>query len=87
MGSGHLRWVALSVYRQHRTNPTSALGFLILLAQPLNEYLRSNWKAVVSQNYFDENGLFFSIFWSGPLLVVFAVATVRLLLPHDLRLS
>ncbi|KIO23915.1 hypothetical protein M407DRAFT_243958 [Tulasnella calospora MUT 4182] len=51
-------------------------GLLILSAELLNTLLHRNWRSVASQNYFDENGVFMSIFWSGPLLIVFAVALV-----------
>ncbi|GER25947.1 transmembrane protein 18 [Striga asiatica] len=29
-----------------------------------------NWRSFAGQNYFDSNGLFLSVLWSGPLLVI-----------------
>jgi len=52
---------------------------LILLAQPLNYMARKHWNWISSQNYFDENGVFMSMFWSGPLLLVLLLTAIRII--------
>jgi hypothetical protein len=42
----------------------------VFLAEKLNAFLGQNWKSFSSQNYFDPQGLFISVMWSGPLLVI-----------------
>ena len=42
----------------------------VYLAETLNIFLRDNWKSFAGQNYFDPRGLFLSVLWSGPLLVI-----------------
>ena len=62
----------------HQIITTSPSGILILLAAPLNELGRKEWRRVASQNYFDPNGVFISTFWSAPLGLVFFLATVSI---------
>lgn len=40
------------------------------MAESINSFLGKNWKSFSSQNYFDPNGLFISVLWSGPLLLI-----------------
>lgn len=48
----------------------------VYLAERLNRILASNWKSFAGQNYFDANGLFLSVLWSGPLLVIAIIILV-----------
>ena len=50
----------------------------VYLAEWLNSILANNWKSFATQNYFDSHGLFLSVLWSGPLLVVAIVVLVSL---------
>jgi Transmembrane protein 18 len=40
------------------------------MAERINSFLGKNWKSFSSQNYFDPNGLFISVLWSGPLILI-----------------
>ncbi|XAR62650.1 hypothetical protein NMG60_11017491 [Bertholletia excelsa] len=51
----------------------------VYLAETLNSFLRDNWKSFASQNYFDPHGLFLSVLWSGPLLVIAIIILVNTL--------
>ncbi|KAH6780402.1 Tmem18 [Perilla frutescens var. hirtella] len=51
----------------------------VYLAERLNHFLASNWKSFAGQNYFDANGLFLSVLWSGPLLVIAIIILVNTL--------
>ena len=43
----------------------------VLSASHLNAYGRRHWKSLgVSQNYFDQTGVFVSFLWSAPLAIV-----------------
>lgn len=42
----------------------------VLLAERLNNYLSSKWEQFSSQNYFDSQGVFISVVWSGPILLL-----------------
>lgn len=46
------------------------LSALIFSSRTLNSVGKRNWRVFASQDYFDTHGLFISIFFSGPLLVV-----------------
>ncbi|KAL2241792.1 transmembrane protein 18 [Sesamum indicum] len=51
----------------------------VYLAERLNHYLAGNWRSFAGQNYFDRNGLFLSVLWSGPLLVIAIIILVNTL--------
>ncbi|XP_057799063.1 uncharacterized protein LOC131014914 [Salvia miltiorrhiza] len=51
----------------------------VYLAERLNHILASNWKSFAGQNYFDSNGIFLSVLWSGPLLVIAIIILVNTL--------
>ncbi|GER30785.1 transmembrane protein 18 [Striga asiatica] len=51
----------------------------VYLAELLNQFLAGNWRSFAGQNYFDSNGLFLSILWSGPLLVIAILILVNTL--------
>lgn len=48
----------------------------VYLAERINSFLGKHWKSFASQNYFDPHGLFISVLWSGPLLLVTIVIVV-----------
>ncbi|XP_015886348.3 uncharacterized protein LOC107421593 [Ziziphus jujuba] len=51
----------------------------VYFAERLNRLLSENWKSFASQNYFDPNGLFLSVLWSGPLLVIAIIILINTL--------
>ncbi|CAL5417299.1 unnamed protein product [Camellia sinensis] len=51
----------------------------VYFAETLNSSLRDNWKSFAGQNYFDPQGLFLSVLWSGPLLVIAIIILVNTL--------
>uniref|UniRef100_A0A5B7BUG7 Transmembrane protein 18 n=1 Tax=Davidia involucrata TaxID=16924 RepID=A0A5B7BUG7_DAVIN len=51
----------------------------VYLAERLNKFLGGNWKSFAGQNYFDPHGLFLSVLWSGPLLVIAIIILVNTL--------
>ncbi|EYU23944.1 hypothetical protein ABFS82_14G317200 [Erythranthe guttata] len=51
----------------------------VYLAERLNHLLAGNWKSFAGQNYFDSHGIFLSILWSGPLLVIAIIILVNTL--------
>ncbi|KQJ94779.1 transmembrane protein 18 [Brachypodium distachyon] len=58
----------------------SALTFSgVFLAERLNTFLGQHWKSFSSQNYFDPQGLFISVMWSGPLLLITILILVNTL--------
>jgi len=58
----------------------SALTFSgVFLAERINTFLGQNWKSFSSQNYFDPQGLFISVVWSGPLLLITILILVNTL--------
>ncbi|KAF6174333.1 hypothetical protein GIB67_040826 [Kingdonia uniflora] len=42
----------------------------VYLAEKINFILGNNWRSFAGQNYFDPHGVFFSVLWSGPLLII-----------------
>lgn len=48
----------------------------VYLAETINKFLGSNWKKFAGQNYFDPRGLFLSVLWSGPLLLIAIIILV-----------
>ncbi|WVZ15680.1 hypothetical protein V8G54_013246 [Vigna mungo] len=51
----------------------------VYLAEPLNKIMGKNWKSFSGQNYFDPSGLFMSVLWSGPLLIISMIILVNTL--------
>ncbi|KZV33834.1 hypothetical protein F511_29077, partial [Dorcoceras hygrometricum] len=51
----------------------------VFLAEVLNRILAGNWRSFAGQNYFDPQGLFLSVLWSGPLLVIAVLILVNTL--------
>ncbi|KAK0576175.1 hypothetical protein LWI29_013273 [Acer saccharum] len=52
----------------------------VYFAESLNKILERNWKSFATQNYFDRYGVFLSVLWSGPLLVIAIIILVNTLL-------
>ncbi|KMS99960.1 hypothetical protein BVRB_1g018030 isoform B [Beta vulgaris subsp. vulgaris] len=42
----------------------------VYLAERLNRFLGNQWQFFATQNYFDPHGIFLSVLWSGPLLLI-----------------
>ncbi|KAJ4881435.1 Uncharacterized protein Rs2_38490 [Raphanus sativus] len=51
----------------------------VYFAESLNRVLRKNWKSFSTQNYFDPHGVFLSVLWSGPLLVIAMIILINTL--------
>ncbi|KAF2608280.1 hypothetical protein F2Q68_00044219 [Brassica cretica] len=51
----------------------------VYFAESLNRLLRKNWKSFSTQNYFDPHGVFLSVIWSGPLLVIAMIILINTL--------
>jgi hypothetical protein len=70
----HLVVLITVVVSRKNTNFQMVLFLLALsgvyFAEKLNNLLANNWKNFSTQNYFDKHGVFFSVLWSGPLLVI-----------------
>ena len=47
-----------------------AICTLIYFAESFNSYGAKNWQAFSTQNYFDKNGVFASVIFSSPLLIL-----------------
>ncbi|OAY82867.1 transmembrane protein 18 [Ananas comosus] len=52
----------------------------VYLAERINTLLGEHWKSFASQNYFDPQGLFISVLWSGPLLLIAILIVVNTLI-------
>lgn len=51
----------------------------VYLAERLNGVLLANWQSFAGQNYFDPHGVFISVLWSGPLLMIAIVILINTL--------
>ncbi|KAJ8445162.1 hypothetical protein Cgig2_029534 [Carnegiea gigantea] len=51
----------------------------VYLAERLNRSLGAHWQSFATQNYFDPHGLFLSVLWSGPLLIISMLILVNTL--------
>ncbi|KAL6856965.1 hypothetical protein ACP4OV_018347 [Aristida adscensionis] len=69
--------------KEKRQFSTYLVSFNILsgvfLAERINTFLGQNWKSFSTQNYFDPQGLFVSVIWSGPLLLITILILVNTL--------
>ncbi|KAI9912919.1 hypothetical protein PsorP6_005167 [Peronosclerospora sorghi] len=69
----HLALYAALWTTRKRLNIQFALFVLIIMlvvgTEPINGWARQNWQQFATQRYFDEHGVFMSIFYAGPLLV------------------
>ena len=48
----------------------------VYLAERINRVMGDCWRSFASQNYFDPHGLFLSVVWSGPLLIIATIILV-----------
>ncbi|KAL2497300.1 hypothetical protein Adt_22850 [Abeliophyllum distichum] len=81
--SFHVALLLLTLVSRKNINFQMCLFLLALvgvyLAERLNSFLAGNWKSFAGQNYFDPRGLFLSVLWSGPLLVIAIIILVNTL--------
>ncbi|XP_019179376.1 transmembrane protein 18 [Ipomoea triloba] len=81
--SFHVVLLLLAVFLRKNINSQMFLFLLALggvyFAENLNKILAANWKSFARQNYFDAHGLFLSVLWSGPLLVISIIILVNTL--------
>ncbi|GLT44408.1 hypothetical protein SLA2020_183100 [Shorea laevis] len=79
----HFVLLIVTILSRRNTNFQMCLFLLALagvyLAERLNKILADNWKSFATQNYFDPSGLFLSVLWSGPLLVIAILILVNTL--------
>ena len=52
----------------------------VLLAEKMNCALGRRWESFAGQNYFDSQGVFMAVLWSGPLLLISILIVVSKLL-------
>ncbi|KAJ8759078.1 hypothetical protein K2173_003316 [Erythroxylum novogranatense] len=78
----HFLLLIVTIISRKHTNFQMFLFLLALsgvyFAERLNKVLSENWRTFASQNYFDPHGLFLSVLWSGPLLVIAMIILVSL---------
>ncbi|KAJ1387838.1 Transmembrane protein [Sesbania bispinosa] len=79
----HVGLLLVAIISRKNTNFQMFLFLLTLagvyLAERLNSFLGKNWKSFSGQNYFDPSGLFMSVLWSGPLLVIAMIILINTL--------
>ncbi|KAL4332954.1 hypothetical protein GQ457_07G021890 [Hibiscus cannabinus] len=79
----HVSLLIVTIFSRKNTNFQMSLFLLTLLgvyfAESLNRFLGDNWKEFATQNYFDPSGLFLSVLWSGPLLVIAIIILINTL--------
>ncbi|XP_061344758.1 uncharacterized protein LOC133290654 isoform X2 [Gastrolobium bilobum] len=79
----HVMFLLVVIISRKNTNFQMCLFLLtsgVYLAERLNDVLGKNWKSFSGQNYFDTSGLFMSVLWSGPLLVIAMIILINTLL-------
>ncbi|KAJ4804703.1 Transmembrane protein 18 [Rhynchospora pubera] len=80
----HVLLLIVVILSRRKVNFQLSLSFLafvgVYMAERINRFLGENWKSFSSQNYFDPNGLFVSVLWSGPLLVITILIVVNTLI-------
>ncbi|MBA0808538.1 hypothetical protein Gohar_024268 [Gossypium harknessii] len=79
----HVFLLIVTIFSRKNTNFQMCLFLLALLgvyfAELLNGFLGDNWKKFANQNYFDPSGLFLSVLWSGPLLIIAIIILINTL--------
>ncbi|KAE8709912.1 Detected protein of confused Function [Hibiscus syriacus] len=77
----HVFLLIVAILSRKNTNFQMSLFLLALLgvyfAESLNRFLGNNWKEFAKQNYFDPSGLFLSVLWSGPLLIIAIIILIN----------
>ncbi|KAI3835559.1 hypothetical protein MKW98_027471 [Papaver atlanticum] len=81
--SFHVALLLTIILSRKNTNIQTGLFLVALVgvyfAENMNTFLGSNWKSFAGQNYFDNRGVFLSVLWSGPLLVISIIILVNML--------
>ncbi|XP_027923515.1 transmembrane protein 18-like [Vigna unguiculata] len=79
----HVVLLLVVIISRKKTNFQMFLFLLTLvgvyLAERLNRIMGKNWKSFSGQNYFDPSGLFMSVLWSGPLLIISMIILINTL--------
>ncbi|KAG0452374.1 hypothetical protein HPP92_024769 [Vanilla planifolia] len=79
----HFTLLVTAIISRKRVNFQFGLSILafsgVFLAERINGFLGKHWKSFARQNYFDRNGLFISVLWSGPLLLLSIIIIVSTL--------
>ncbi|KAF9670656.1 hypothetical protein SADUNF_Sadunf13G0091500 [Salix dunnii] len=79
----HLLLLILTIVSRKHINFQMSLFLLALagvyLSERLNRVLGDNWRSFASQNYFDPHGVFLSVLWSGPLLIIAIIILINTL--------
>ena len=76
-------YIAAWVSRRHTHATASIFLFVLLLvycAQPLNSAAASHWQIIATQNYFDRSGIFASVLFCGPLLLLSMLLLLNMIL-------
>lgn len=55
------------------------ISILVQCAQTFNTWASTNWETFATQNYFDESGVFVTLVWSAPLLLITFVMLIAYL--------
>ncbi|PKA64773.1 hypothetical protein AXF42_Ash016804 [Apostasia shenzhenica] len=80
----HITLLVIAIMSRKKINFQLCLSILafagVYLAERINTLLAKNWKKFSGQNYFDPNGLFISVLWSGPLLFLSIIIVVNTLI-------
>jgi len=81
----HAMMLGATVFILKRDGSKGRLAWLIVISlmvmssERLNRYGSHNWESFATQDYFDNNGLFVSLFFSAPLLILsFGILVVYL---------
>ena len=62
------------------------ISLLVFLSEHVNTLCQQNWKSFAKQDYFDKQGVFAGIMYSGPLLFVSFVQLVNMLYVASIEL-
>jgi len=57
---------------------------IVFCAEPMNTWLQRRWRLFATQNYFDRSGVFMSVMFSCPLLLLVFAQLVRVRSVHRL---
>jgi len=80
----HVVLFAVVLLSRKKTQFQSLLFFVLVvvvyLAEPLNRWCLDNWKLFTRNEYFDKNGWFISIVFSGPLIIDLVVMLVNFMI-------
>jgi len=79
----HITLLLLVIISRKKVNFQLCLSVLtfagVFLAERINRFLGERWESFAGQNYFDSHGIFISVLWSGPLLLITMVIVVNTL--------